>query len=61
MSAAADVMAIIMFVFFLAGVGTGFILVVALSARRADRAGRRDRRAALASRTWPYRDPVRPD
>ncbi|GEM_PF-4113622 len=61
MSGAADVMAIIMFAFFLAGVATGFVLVVALSARRADRADRQSRRAALARRSWPYRDQVRPD
>ena len=37
----ADVMAIIFFAFFLAGVAVGVIVVAALSARRAHRAARR--------------------
>ena len=45
MSNAAAVMAIVMFVFFLAGVGVGIIVVIALSARRADKADRWNRRA----------------
>lgn len=61
MSAAADVMAVIMFVFFLVGVMVGIVVVVALSACRADKAYRQNRRAALARRTWPYRDQIRLD
>jgi len=38
---AADVMAIILFAFFLAGVATGIVVVAALSARRAHKAARR--------------------
>ena len=40
MSATADVMAIVLFVFFAVGVAVGIVIVIALSARRADKAGR---------------------
>ena len=61
MSAAADLMAVIMFVFFLVGVAVGIVIVIAVSARRAHKAHRQHRRAALSRRTWPYRDQVRTD
>ena len=43
MSGAADVMVIVMFAFFLVGVTVGIAVVYALSARKADRAHRRNR------------------
>jgi hypothetical protein len=43
MSGAADVLAIVMFAFFLVGVTVGIAVVYALSACKADRTHRRDR------------------
>lgn len=55
---AADVMAIVLFLFFLVGVAVGVLVVVAVSARRAHKA-----RPALAPppSTWPYRPGHDPD
>ena len=44
MSVTADVMAIVLFVFFAVGVAVGVLVVIALSARRADKAVRWRRR-----------------
>ena len=44
MSGTADVMAIVLFVFFAVGVAVGVVVVIALSARRADQADRWSRR-----------------
>ena len=44
MSVTADVMAIVLFVFFAVGVAVGVVVVIALSARRADQADRWSRR-----------------
>ena len=44
MSPTADVMAIVLFVFFAVGVAVGVVVVIALSARRVDTANRRNRR-----------------
>jgi hypothetical protein len=55
---AADVMAIVLFLFFLVGVAVGFLVVVAVSARRAHKAG--PPVAPLPS-TWPYRPGHDPD
>lgn len=60
MSAAA-VMAIVLFVFFLAGVAVGVILVAALSARRAHNSGRRPDPPAPSPRRWPYAPETGPD
>lgn len=54
MSAAA-VMAIILFAFFLVGVAVGVLVVIAMSARRADKAARRIGPAAPPQARWPYR------
>ena len=54
----ADVMALVLSLFFLVGVAVGALLVVALSARRAHRAIRPIEPAALPPTTWPHlRDP----
>jgi hypothetical protein len=46
MSATADVLAIVMFVFFAVGVAVGIVIVIAFSAQRADKADRQHRRPA---------------
>jgi MFS superfamily sulfate permease-like transporter len=59
MSAAA-VMVIVLFIFFLVGFAIGIIVVMALSARRADKAARRIQPVTPPQRMWPYlpeRDP----
>jgi hypothetical protein len=56
MSAAADVMAAIMFAFFLVGVTVGIVVVIALAARRADKAARQRHWATASPRTWPHRN-----
>jgi hypothetical protein len=56
MGAAADVMAAVMLAFFVAGVAVGVIVVIALSARRADR---RDRPASTDE--LPYLPRTGPD
>lgn len=59
MSAAA-VMAIILFIFFLVGFAIGIIMVMAMSARRADKAARRIQPITPPPGMWPYlpeRDP----
>ena len=60
MSAAA-VMAIVLFLFFLVGVATGIVVVIALSARRAHKADRRDRRPGPRRAGWPYLNEPDPD
>jgi hypothetical protein len=55
MSAASAVMATVLAVFFLFGVGTGILVVMAVSARRADRAVRQIQLAPAHPGTWPYR------
>ena len=51
---AADVMAIVLFLFFLVGVAVGVLVVVAVSARRAHKAGPLLPPVAAPS-NWPYR------
>lgn len=53
MSAAA-VMAVVLFIFFLVGFAIGIIVVVALSARRADKAARRIQPVTPPPGMWPY-------
>jgi hypothetical protein len=60
MSAAA-VMAIVLFLFFLVGVATGIVVVIALSARRAHKAYRRDQLPGPARARWPYLNELDPD
>ncbi len=60
MSAAAG-MAIVLFVFFLVGVTVGIIVVIAMSARKADRTARRAHRAIAPGDTWPYLRQAGPD
>ena len=55
---AADVMAIVLFLFFLVGVAVGVLVVVAVSARRAHKAGPP---VALPPSSWPYRPRHDPD
>jgi cytochrome c biogenesis protein CcdA len=43
-SVTADVMAVVLFLFFAVGVAVGVVVVIALSARRADKADRWSRR-----------------
>lgn len=57
----AAVIAVVLFVFFIVGVGTGVIAVVALSARRAHKAVRRIGPAAPPSKRWPYSPETDPD
>ena len=57
----AAVMAIVLFVFFLVGVGVGVVAVVALSARRADREDRRNRSLGMPPGEWPYLNELDPD
>jgi hypothetical protein len=40
MTATADVLAAVLFIFFVVGVGVGILIVIAMSARRADKASR---------------------
>jgi hypothetical protein len=54
MSGAAVVMAIVLFIFFAVGITVGFILVIAVSARRADRAERQNRRTPPPRGRWPH-------
>jgi hypothetical protein len=61
MSAAADVMAVVLFAFFLVGIVVGVIVVIALSVRKTGRRYRPDR---AARDEWPYQPPdpgSRPD
>jgi hypothetical protein len=61
MSAAADVLAIVLFIFFAVGVAVGVVIVIALSARRADKAGRRDRRPGPPAADAGYFEDDEPD
>jgi MFS superfamily sulfate permease-like transporter len=54
MSGAAVAMAIVLFISFAVGITVGFILVIAVSARRADRAERQNRSAPPPRGRWPY-------
>jgi hypothetical protein len=55
---AADVMAIVLFLFFLVGVAVGVLVVVAASARRAHKAGPP---LPPSPSAWPYRPGHDPD
>jgi hypothetical protein len=57
---AAEVMAIVLFLFFLVGVAVGFLVVVAVSARRAHKAGP-PLPPVTSPSTWPYRPGHDPD
>ncbi len=61
MSGAAAVVAVVLFVFFLVGVAVGIVIVIAMSARRADKAVRLARVPVAPRRTWPYLDEEDPD
>ena len=50
----ADVMAIVLFLFFLVGVAVGVLAVIALSARRAHQTVPQDRPVAPPRARWPY-------
>jgi hypothetical protein len=54
MSGGAVVMAVVLFIFFAIGITVGFVVVIALSARRADRAERQNRRTPPPRGRWPY-------
>jgi hypothetical protein len=58
---AADVMAIVLFLFFLVGVAVGVLVVVAVSARRAHKAGPPLPPVAPSPSAWPYRPGHDPD
>lgn len=60
MSAAA-VMAIVLFVFFLAGIGVGIIAVYAVSVRRAGKADGQDHSPEAPRDEWPYLNEAGPD
>jgi hypothetical protein len=60
MSVTADVMAVVLFLFFAVGVAVGVVVVIALSARRADKAGRWSRPGTPAARSG-YSDDDEPD
>ena len=61
MSATADVMAIVLFAFFAVGVAVGVVVVIALSARRADQADRWSRRQGTPPARSGYSDDDEPD
>ena len=61
MSVAAAVTAIVLLVIFLIGIGVGIIVVFAMSARRADKAERRDLPPETPRTGWPYRGEPGPD
>ena len=61
MSATADVMAVVLFVFFAVGVAVGVVVVIALSARRADQAYRWSRRQGTPPARSGYSDDDEPD
>ena len=61
MSVTADVMAIVLFVFFAVGVAVGVVVVIALSARRADQADRWSRRQGTPPARSGYSDDDEPD
>jgi hypothetical protein len=60
-SVTADVMAIVLFVFFAVGVAVGVVVVIALSARRADQADRWSRRQGTPPARPGYSDDDEPD
>jgi MFS superfamily sulfate permease-like transporter len=51
MSVTADVMAVVLFLFFAVGVAVGVVVVIALSARRADQADRWSRQGTPTARS----------
>ena len=57
----ADVMAIVLFLFFLVGVAVGVLAVIALSARRAHKAVPPDRPVSPPPARWPYPPGSDPD
>ena len=54
MSGGAVAMVIVLFIFFAIGITVGFVVVIAVSARRADTAERQNRRTAPPRGRWPY-------
>ena len=60
MSAAA-VTAIVLFLFFLTGVATGIVVVIAMSARRAPKAKRPDQLRGPSPAEWPYLNEPHPE
>ena len=60
MSPTADVMAIVLFVFFAVGVAVGIVTVIALSARRADKTDRWRRPSAAPAADAGYFDDDEP-
>ena len=55
------VMAIVLFIFFLVGFAIGIIVVMALSARKADKAARRVQPVTPPPAIWPYLPESDPD
>jgi hypothetical protein len=56
MSVTADVMAVVLFLFFAVGVAVGVVVVIALSARRADQADRWSRHQGTPAARSGYSD-----
>ena len=61
MSVTADVMAVVLFLFFTVGVAVGVVVVIALSARRADQAERWSRRRGTPPARSGYSNDDEPD
>jgi hypothetical protein len=61
MSDATAVTAIVLFLFFLTGVATGIVVVIAFSARRAHQAKRPDPSPGTPRPGWPYLNEPGPD
>jgi hypothetical protein len=61
MSVTADVMAVVLFLFFAVGVAVGVVVVIALSARRADQVDRWSRRQGTPAARSGYSDDDEPD
>lgn len=59
MNGSAAVMAVVLFIFFILGIGVGILTVLALSAHRADKASRWHR--GTSDGNWPYADEGDPD
>jgi hypothetical protein len=58
---AAGVIAIVLFIVFLVGIAAGVVVVIAMSARRADKTARRTGPAARPPERWPYLSETDPD
>jgi hypothetical protein len=61
MSGGAVAMVIVLFIFFAIGITVGFVVVIALSARRADTAERQNHRTPPPRGRWPYLPETVPD